>query len=102
MISHYRKMAARCNSDLFREVTQTLCNGWKSPEIQNRQYTMFLSIQDEVTTSSHCNGPILEVYHFSTLQLPDCKKLRSKYRKPVLSLTYFPLALSAVWVTRGG
>ena len=45
-------MAACCNSDLFREATEVLCYGWKSPEIQNLQNKLPLSIQDEVAKSN--------------------------------------------------
>ena len=45
MLPRYRKMAARSKSDLFRgEVTEAVCNGWKSPEIQIFQDKFLLSL----------------------------------------------------------
>ena len=53
MLPCYSKMAAHSKSDLFREVTEAVCNGGKSPEIQIFQDKFILSLQDEVTTFSH-------------------------------------------------
>ena len=83
MLPRYRKMAARSNSDLFREVTEAVCNGWKSSEIQNLQHKLLLFLQDEVSSLSHCSSPSSEVCNFSIMQFPDCQKLRSENRKPV-------------------
>ena len=46
-------MAAHSKSDLFRKVTEAVCNGGKSPEIQIFQDKFILSLQDEVATFSH-------------------------------------------------
>ena len=76
-------MAARCDSGVLREVTEALCNGWKSLEIQNLRHRCLTLLQDEITASTHRSNPDLEVCQFSMLQLPESQKWRLENRKPV-------------------
>ena len=46
MVSYYRKMAARFDSDLIRETPEALCDWWKPPEIRNlpRKLVPFIQV----------------------------------------------------------
>ena len=76
-------MAALCDSGVVREVTEALCNGCKSLEIQNLRHKCITLLQDEIAASTHHSNPELEVCQFSMLQLPESHKWRTENRKPV-------------------
>ena len=47
MVSYHRKMAARCSSNLVKQISEALCDCWKAPEIKNLHHRLFPFTQDD-------------------------------------------------------